>query len=582
MASWNGQLIGNANWQGSPQFANQTQLISSTQGLASQPQLTSTSAGLFTYTTGASNVLQGEIDAIVAGGTTALWANYPAISQVDLSGQNLIKGRNISTLNLQVSSINGADIKLFGSTVIVGGVTIVNNTVQAATVEKTKSVTDTVNQAAGAVGAAVDVFNKATTGAVQNTASVLQQFYWGTAAVDATVDLANGVVQFATGVQGLINSRDLNTIAGPAGPPGQTSYVYETINGTTQFQFSTLGSAVTTVFRTTNQANPNVTLGREVFISTILPAGSKVIRSVSDPLQQAIISTQLLSTTNYLQSFGQWHAILEPDYNLTISTLKVDSLSGFASLSTGKISTTSLEAVNMNVSNLLNTTNLYVTQNATVIGDLTSGSFATGVFGAGNSIVTSLSTNSLSTGSAIISSLNGLAFNSIIKGNDSSFNSLSTNKISTGIALISSINGLPISAFVTTGDITFNSISTNALSTGSATISSLNGLPISVYINSGNVSFNTLSTNRISTARVSISSINDSIYFGNQPTGNNIAGINDLIAATGTFNTSLAVNGNFTGGGNTLLGATRVTGLFRVTDGTGTNVATIDTAGATL
>lgn len=578
MASWNGQYIGNANWQGSPQFASQTELISSTQGVASQPQLTSTSAGLFTYTTGASNVLQGEIDAIVAGGTTALWANYRAINNVDLSGQNLVRGRNISTLNLQVSSINGADIKLFGSTVIVGGVTIVNNTVQAATVEKTKSVTDTVNQAAGAVGAAVDVFNKATTGAVQNTASVLQQFYWGTAAVDATVDLANGVVQFATGVQGLINSRDLNTIAGPAGPPGQTSYVYETFNGTTQFQFSTLGSAVTTVFRTTNQANPNVTLGREVFISTIIPAGSKVIRSVSDPLQQAIISTQLLSTTNYLQSFGQWHAILEPDYNLTVSTLKVNSLSGFASLSTGKISTTSLEATNMNISNLLNTNNLYVIQNATVIGDLTSGSFATGVFGAGNSIVTSLSTNSLSTGSAIISSLNGLAFNSIIKGNDSSFNSLSTNKISTGIALISSINGLPISAYVTTGDITFNSISTNALSTGSATISSLNGLPISVYINSGDVVFNTVAANRISTARVWMSSINDSIYFTNQPYGNSITGINDLFAQTATFNTSLASYGSFQSG-SILAGPTRVTGLFRVTGGTGTNVATINTSG---
>ena len=578
MASWNGQYIGNANWQGSPQFATQTELISSTQGVASQPQLTSTSAGLFNYTTGASNVLQGEINAIVATGTTALWANYRAINNVDLSGQNVVRGRNISTLNLQVSSINGADIKLFGSTVIVGGVTIVNNTVQAATVEKTKSVTDTVNQAAGAVGAAVDVFNKATTGAVQNTASVLQQFYWGTAAVDATVDLANGVVQFATGVQGLINSRDLNTIAGPAGPPGQTSYVYETINGTTQFQFSTLGSAVTTVFRTTNQANPNVTLGREVFISTILPAGSKVIRSVSDPLQQAIISTQLLSTTNYLQSFGQWHAILEPDYNLTISTLKVDSLSGFASLSTGKISTTSLEAVNMNVSNLLNTTNLYVTQNATVVGSLTSGSFATGVFSATNSIVTSLSTNTLSTGSVIVSSLNGLAFNSIIKGNDSSFNSLSTNKISTGIALISSINGLPISAFVTTGDINFNSISTNALSTGSATISSLNGLPISVYINSGDVVFNTVTANRISTARVWMSSINDSIYFTNQPNGNSITGINDLFAQTATFNTSLQSYGSFQSG-SILAGPTRVTGLFRVTNGSGFNVATINTSG---
>ena len=547
MASWNGQYIGNANWQGSPQFATQTQLISSTQGVASQPQLTSTSLGLYNYTTGASNVLQGEINAIVAGGTTALWANYRAINNVDLSGHDLINSRYLSTQDLQVSSINGADIKLFGSTVVVGGVTIVNNTVKAAQVEKTTSVTDTINSIAGAVGSVVDVAQKAVSGALADSGAVLQQVYWGTAAIDQVVDLTNGVVTLATGIQGLINSRQNNSITG-GGVPGQTTNVYETINGTTQFQFSTLGSAVTTVFRTTDQQFPNLKLGREIFTSTIIPAGSKVIRSVSDPLALPIISTQTLSTTNYLQSFGQWHAILEPDYNLTISTLKVDSLSGFASLSTGKISTTVLEAVNMDVSNLLNTSNLYVAQNATVIGSLTSGSFATGVFSATNSIVTSLSTNTLSTGSAIISSLNGLPFNSIIKGNDSSFNSLSTNKLSTGIALISSINGLPISAFVTTGDVTLSSISTNTLSTGSAIISSLNGLPISVYINSGDVTFNTVAANKISTARVSISSINDTIYFSNQPYGNDIRGVNGFYAATGVFNTSLTTNGNLVAG----------------------------------
>ena len=542
MASWNGQYIGNANWQGAPQFASQTQLISSTQGVASQPQLTSTSLGLYNYTTGASNVLQGEINAIVAGGTTALWANYRAINNVDLSGHDLINSRYLSTQDLQVSSINGADIKLFGSTVVVGGVTIVNNTVKAAQVEKTTSVTDTINNIAGAVGSVVDVVQKAASGALADTGAVLQQVYWGTAAVDQVVDLTNGVVTLATGIQGLIDSRQNNSISG-GGVSGQTTNVYETINGTTQFQFSTLGSAVTTVFRTTDQQFPNLKIGREVFISTILPAGSKVIRSVSDPLSMPILSTQLLSTTNFLQSFGQWHSILEPDYNLNISTLKVDSLYGFASLSTGKISTTVLEAVNMDVSNLLNTSNLYVAQNATVIGSLTSGSFVTGTFSATNSIVTSLSTNTLSTGSAIISSLNGLAFNSIIKGNDSSFNSLSTNQLSAAIVYLSSINGYPFTSIVNTGDQVLNSISTNTISTGF-----INGYSISSILNTGDRSFNSLAVNKISTARISISSINDTIYFGNQPIGNDIRGVNGFYAATGTFNTSLTTNGTLAAG----------------------------------
>lgn len=539
--SWNGSiaLTSGAAWSGSPQVITSRQFQSTNSATIGvfDAEILSTGKAVIV----SSNVLQTQVNAIVATGTTSLWANFRAITNVDISGNNLYNAKSLSTMDLRVSSINGSDIKLFGSTVVVSGVTIVNSTIQAATVEKTNSVVDSVNTAAGAVGKAVSQVNSATTGALANFGTVLQQVYWGTAAVDSVVSLTNGVVELATGIQGLVDSRNKNTISGPAGPPGQTTNVYETFNHTTQLQFSTLGSDIYTVLRTTDQKFPNQTLGREVFISTFIPAGSKVVRSLSDPMSMPIMSTQVLSTTNFAQSFGQWSAVLSPDYNLKVSSLQVENLFGFAYLSTSKISTITLESSNVNVNNLLNTTNLYVGGNATVIGSINSGSFTTGAIGA-----LSLQAASVSSVGLNVSSINGVSI----------FNVLNP-AVPTNIPFLSSLT----------------------LSTGSVQLSSINGQPISVYVNSGNVVFDSVSTLMISTGRALISSINDSIRFTNQPTGNSIAGINDLTAATATFNTSLTTNGSLNAG-TTLLGATRVTGLFRVTDGGGANVATVTTGGA--
>jgi len=322
--SWNPQpAIGGANWFGNPSLTTNTQLISTTGGL--QTKIISTGVSL----TNTSNFLQSEINAIVGGGTTSLWANYRAINNVDLSGNNLsnadkITARFLSTLDLQVSSINGAEIILTASNVTIQNITMSNGTVTASNVTTSNSALTRTANAIGAAGAAVSQVNQAIGGVLSNTFGVVQQAYWGVAVAGQVVDLANGIVQLATSAQAQADSRELNLISGPAGPPGQNTPVYETFNHTTQLQFSTLGSPIYTVFRTTDQRYPNQTLGREVFISTIIPAGTKVVRSVSDPLNMPIISTQLLSTTNYIQSFGQWSAVLGNDYNLTASTLTAD------------------------------------------------------------------------------------------------------------------------------------------------------------------------------------------------------------------------------------------------------------------
>ena len=356
--SWNPQpAIGGANWFGNPSLTTNTQLISTTGGINTQIVTTS-------------NYLQTEINAIVVGGGAALWANYRAVSNVDLSGHTLINSVLLSTMDLQVSSINGADINFNKETVTVGGVTIVGGTVNTSnvTIKPTaggsggggnnptsggsgNNVFSMINSAVGATMDTVSKTQQAISGILNNTGAVLFQTYYAVETAGAIIDLANGAVQLATNAQALYDTREQNLIAGPGGPPGQTSYVYETINGTTQLQFSTLGAPVYTVFRTTDQVNPNQTFGREIFTSTIIPAGSKVVRSASDPYQFNIMSTQLLSTTNYMQSFGQWHAILEPDYNLKASTLSVDYLRA-STISTVNISTGAAWISSINGSNI--------------------------------------------------------------------------------------------------------------------------------------------------------------------------------------------------------------------------------------
>jgi hypothetical protein len=345
-------ILGGANWGGNPQVATKQQLLS-------------TSAGLLVDITD--------------------WSLYSAVSDVNLNGHSLLNvngvssfATNVSSINaiyiqtvwlstqaMNVSSINQSTIDFFNGTVTIEGNTSI--TTQGIT---TNNTTITANGTTGgggnnptsggsgnttfgminnAIGAVMDTVSKtqqAISGVLNNTGAVLFQTYYAVETAGAIIDLANGAVSLATNAQAMYDTREQNLIAGPRGNPGQTSYVYETINGTTQFQFSTLGASTYSVFRTTDQQNPNQTFGQEIFTSTIIPAGSKVLRSVSDPYQFPIISTQLLSTTNYLQSFGQWHAILEPEYVLKASTIITANLSTtFANitvLSSAKITASSI------------------------------------------------------------------------------------------------------------------------------------------------------------------------------------------------------------------------------------------------
>ena len=444
MTSWATQYsFGGPNWAGNPPIATLSQLNSSI-------GYTSTVSNALSSTTGVvSNALQTEINTIVAGGTTSLWANYPAISNINMNGCNIyncstVIAKYLSTMDLQVSSINGADISIFNSTVTVAGVSINNGTVTTTNITNNpakgggggggnnptaggsgNSTWQMVNNTVGAVMDTVSKTQQAISGVLNNTGAVLFQTYYAVETAGAVIDLANGAVQLATNAQAMYDTREQNLIAGPGGPPGQTSYVYETISGTTQFQFSTLGAPVYSVFRTTDQVNPNQTFGREIFTSTIIPAGSKVVRSVSDPYQFPIISTIAISTTNYLQSFGQWHAILEPDYNLYASTLTANLISsGSAYVSSINANTASISSLNVSsiYGNLISSGSAYVSS-------INANSFSTAT-----ASISSLNANAVSTANANMSSINGISIYDLLNKTPSN---LSANIISTSFLQVS-------------------------------------------------------------------------------------------------------------------------------------------------
>ena len=138
-----------------------------------------------------------------------------------------------------------------------------------------------------------------------------------------------GGAALVTGAVGLITGRT----SGGANP-GQ----FQTINGTTQLQFSTLGSAVSSIFFDTNSASPGTVPGVQTSTTIGVPAGAYCVRSVGDPLN-------LVNNVSTVQSFGQWVPVIQNNPTLpglTISSLNTSSIATpYAQISTAVISTIS-------------------------------------------------------------------------------------------------------------------------------------------------------------------------------------------------------------------------------------------------
>ena len=105
---------------------------------------------------------------------------------------------------------------------------------------------------------------------------------------------------------------------------GVNSNVFQTINGSTQLQFSTIGAPTNSVFLTTNSLNPLTTPGLEISTTISVPAGTYCVRSVGDPLY-------INNNVSSIQMFGQWVPVIQPTATIgavAVSSLGVSSING--------------------------------------------------------------------------------------------------------------------------------------------------------------------------------------------------------------------------------------------------------------
>ncbi len=119
---------------------------------------------------------------------------------------------------------------------------------------------------------------------------------------------------------------------------GVNNSIFQTVNGSTQLQFSTIGSNVSSIFLTTNSPNPFTTPGLEIQQSQGVPAGTYCVRSVGDPLY-------INNNVSSIQMFGQWVPVIQP--TATIPALAISSLGVSTSQSvTGNVSSLFVSSVN--------------------------------------------------------------------------------------------------------------------------------------------------------------------------------------------------------------------------------------------
>lgn len=418
----------------------------------------------------------------------------------------------ISTPDLRVSSINGAELN--GTTIIISSI----NTQSVSTNELQVNLTSVSSiQLRPSVG-----FNPS----LSVDMGLGSLFTNVAGAALGGMNMIVGGIALATGVTAIYQGRQTKTV---------NLSTFELVNGTTQLQISTLGLDVSTTTRFVSSVNAD-TPGEEYFISTIIPAGTPLIRSFSDPMNT------ISSPASSIQAFGQWVAL--PEGN--ISSLEFSSITCSSVTTAEGISTNGLSAQFVIGEQLISTPQLFVSsinndvyppaqeQLSTFPGSIyvADSIFATNLVSTFNILAGNIiSTNGLSaqyvigeqlvsTPQLFVSSINGATFGqstvfissveaATISTNNISFNFIDGLSISSPVfanpsySTINVTGQITASTFATSKRITCgvgqfdgNTISTNTastgtlragtvnattLSTGVATISTINGIPRSAY-----------------------------------------------------------------------------------------------------
>jgi len=497
--AWNPQqTTSGTNWQGNPPVATLKQL-NSTIGIIS-----TVSNVNYRYTSTSISTLQSQLDGLIlsTGGTTANWASFPALTNVNINSKNITGAATVTA-----TSFSGP---------LTGNVTgdLTGNSAGTHTGPVSGNVTGNVT---GNI-----------TGNVVGNISNANLTVRGQYSITETADVGSAVSNYAS--YGTVN------ISGKGGLGGIVNITADVA--------TPLNPAVT-VSQLTMEAKGNyglITPGTPV---GYIPRGGLV----SITARQGLTPTPPAEVTSALFANGE----------IDLTAYSYGIVPGLIKLSAGA--------------------------NAIYAGAF---SPITGIFG--NNYIAATVANTMTAGlpPSGIPTLVGTNYFYATLGVGGSASQIVGNRFQGGVGIDflqpypngdliiqSNLNG--------TDTVVISGVKSLAMSNGGniTGVGNLNVTTINsaAYPPIGNQTFSNISTSFISTGRLLVSSINDSIKFTNQPIGNNIEGINDLFAQTAVFNTSLASYGSFTAG-SCILGSTRVTGLFRITDGGGGNVATITTAGA--
>ena len=389
-----------------------------------------------------------------------------------------------------------------------------------------------------------------------------------------------GGAALATGVAALVTGRTSG---------GVNSNVFQTVNGSTQLQFSTIGAAVSSVFLTTDSALPLTTPGVPIRQEIGVPAGTLCIRSVGDPLN-------ITDNISAIQMFGQWVPVpggggsnFTIPSSIFLSTVNVDGnlvQSGNGTFNWGGNTMSPTQVVlarPTSVNNTLTTTGgAFLNAGATVNAGLTVASGTTNL-NAGlnvNSGATQM-TNTL-TVFGQVTAQSGI----LVNGGNAQFNgpALATNTFSvSGLATLN-------------GGVTSPTLNTTTISTANVNLSTINGalypppsapavIPSSIFLSTVNVngSFvqsgtgtfnwggNTMSPTQVVLSRPT--SINNTLTTTGTAFMNNGASVNNGLTVGGGINASGFAS--FNSGANVTAGLTVGSGNFNVNLGTATfqNVA---------
>lgn len=265
-----------ASWTGTTPYATKKQLVSSISGLYNDIQDIELSSITIA-------------DLKVSTLTVAEWISAPVIYTSTLYATSFV-----STETLYASSIQGAGFTLFNNALAIstGDISLLTvSSLQLKAFDLSGSFAPKFELNLG-LGSFLG-------GLVGNLGGLLA----------GTIGAITGGVGIGTGLAGLTNSRRSNLI---------NNSTYEMVNTTTQLQISTLGydfpyySSIQRFTSTTGILG----IGIEQFTSTIFPAGTKCVRSVSDPMY-----LPSMDQASSIQAFGQWEPLIGDDYILNFSTL---------------------------------------------------------------------------------------------------------------------------------------------------------------------------------------------------------------------------------------------------------------------